>query len=180
MREAPRLFCLGLSVLWRPAHRSWFAKHWPALRAHAPCLRSASHAFARLPWRPSLGAGLLCNFWPAKGRKFKPFSSVRRAASQFVEQRRPPPYLRSEVDFAFRVVDQSVELFEVRAHWQDRNRKTENPIAKAKFNKTKKNWKVYWNRADLKWHSYKPAPEVATLEEFLALVQEDKHACFFG
>ena len=53
LREAPRPFCLGLSVLWRPAHRSWFAKHWPALRTHAPCLRSASHAFARLPWRPS-------------------------------------------------------------------------------------------------------------------------------
>jgi len=44
----------------------------------------------------------------------------------------------------------------------------------------KKNWKVYWNRADLKWHSYKPVPEVASLEEFLALVERDEHACFFG
>ena len=55
LREAPRLFCLGLSVRWRPAHCSWFAKHWSALRAHTPWLRSASRAFARLPRRPSWG-----------------------------------------------------------------------------------------------------------------------------
>lgn len=35
-------------------------------------------------------------------------------------------------------------------------------------------------RADLKWHSYPPAPVVGTVEKFLSLVAEDKHACFFG
>ena len=103
-----------------------------------------------------------------------------KLAAQFVEQHRPPPHLRSEVDLSFKLVSQSVELFEIRAHWQDKEKKTESPIAKATFNKTKKNWNVYWNRADLKWHSYKPVPEVASLEEFLALVERDEHACFFG
>jgi uncharacterized protein Usg len=41
-------------------------------------------------------------------------------------------------------------------------------------------WRVFWQRADLKWHRYDPAPEVPSLEDFLQLVQEDKHACFFG
>ena len=103
-----------------------------------------------------------------------------KLAAQFVEQHRPPPHLRSEVDLSFRLVSQSVELFEIRAHWQDKEKKIESPIAKATFNKAKKNWKVYWNRADLKWHSYNPVPEVASLEEFLALVEKDEHACFFG
>ncbi len=35
-------------------------------------------------------------------------------------------------------------------------------------------------RADLKWHSYLPKPEVNAIEEFLATVQKDDHACFFG
>jgi hypothetical protein len=32
----------------------------------------------------------------------------------------------------------------------------------------------------MKWHGYEPAPEVSSIEEFLALVGEDKHCCFFG
>jgi hypothetical protein len=46
--------------------------------------------------------------------------------------------------------------------------------------KTQRLWKVFWRRADLNWHRYDPKPEVASLEEFVALVGADKHACFFG
>jgi hypothetical protein len=35
-------------------------------------------------------------------------------------------------------------------------------------------------RADLKWHVYDPAPEAASIEEFLAVVDKDEYACFFG
>jgi hypothetical protein len=41
-------------------------------------------------------------------------------------------------------------------------------------------WKVYWQRADLKWHGYQPVPAVRTIEEFLRLVDEDPYATFFG
>jgi Protein of unknown function (DUF3024) len=37
---------------------------------------------------------------------------------------------------------------------------------------------VFWQRQDLKWHRYDPAPEVAAIEDFLGLVREDRHACF--
>lgn len=29
-------------------------------------------------------------------------------------------------------------------------------------------------------HGYEPAPHVGSVEKFLAIVDEDKHACFFG
>jgi hypothetical protein len=35
-------------------------------------------------------------------------------------------------------------------------------------------------RADLKWHSYQPAPEVAFIEDFLAVIEKDEYHCFFG
>jgi hypothetical protein len=41
-------------------------------------------------------------------------------------------------------------------------------------------WRVFWKRADLKWHSYEPVPEVSAVEDFLAVVQKDEYACFFG
>jgi hypothetical protein len=56
----------------------------------------------------------------------------------------------------------------------------EHPIAKATYNKSKRLWRVFWMRADLKWHSYQPIPAVASIEEFLAVVDEDPDCCFFG
>jgi len=62
----------------------------------------------------------------------------------------------------------------------DKTKLQEHSIAKATYNNSKRNWKVFWQRADLNWHSYFPNPEVASIEDFLAIVQKDEHGCFFG
>lgn len=98
----------------------------------------------------------------------------------FVERRRPPRHLRAQVDLAFRLRGQSVEIFEIRPAWNDATRTVERPFAKATYNLSKRTWKLYWRRADLKWHGYEPVPEVATLEQFVAVVDEDAYGCFFG
>jgi len=103
-----------------------------------------------------------------------------KLVAQFIEGRRPPPHVRAEVDLSFRIDGQSVEIFEVRRHWEDHSKKLEHSIAKATYNKSKRNWKIFWQRADLKWHGYQPKPEVDLIEDFLALVQKDEHGCFFG
>ena len=103
-----------------------------------------------------------------------------KLVGEFVHKRRPPPHVRNEVDLAFRNTGQSIEIFEVRADWKDASRKVENPIAKATYNKSKRNWKVYGQRADLKWHGYEPHLEAASFEEFLGIVGKDDHGCFFG
>jgi len=99
---------------------------------------------------------------------------------QFVEKRRPPAYMRNKLDLSFRVQGQSVEIFEIRPMWREPNKKIEGPVAKATYVRTSKVWKVYWQRADLKWHSYKPNPQVKTLEKFLEVVDRDEYGCFFG
>ena len=103
-----------------------------------------------------------------------------KVVGQFVERTRPPASLRAEVDLSFRIVGQSVELFEVRRHWRDLGKAMEVPVAKATFDRSSGNWKVFWRRSDLKWHAYKPVPRVKTIEAFLALVEQDTHACFYG
>jgi hypothetical protein len=100
--------------------------------------------------------------------------------AEFIERRGPPPHLRKDVDLAFRMKGQSVEIIEIRANWTGKGKPIEHRIAKATFNKGKRNWKILWQRADLKWHSYKPYPEVDAIEDFLMIVEEDDHACFFG
>jgi hypothetical protein len=103
-----------------------------------------------------------------------------KLVGQYVESRRPPTHIRNELDLSFRINGQSVEIFEIRPAWQRPGVKMESPVAKATYVKAQKIWKVYWQRADLKWHRYDPDPEVKTIEEFLVVVEKDEFGCFYG
>ena len=106
---------------------------------------------------------------------------VKKVMDDFLARRRPPPDIRPQLDLGYRVLGQSVEIFEIRPVWRGLpGRMQEGAVAKATYVRTIDRWRVFWQRRDLKWHSYDPMPEVATIEDFVALVHEDAHACFFG
>lgn len=103
-----------------------------------------------------------------------------RILNSFIERKRPPTHVRNKLDLAYRLTGQSVEIFEIRPLWDEPEKRIEEPVAKATYVKSKKRWKVYWQRADLKWHAYDPCPEVVHLEDFIDLVEHDEFCCFFG
>jgi len=105
---------------------------------------------------------------------------IDRAVAAFVAARRPPAHLRDQVDLTYRFDGRNLEIFEIRARWDEPAEKIEASIAKARYVKSRDLWLVYWQRADLKWHKYDPVPAVGTVEAFLRLVDEDEYACFFG
>jgi len=105
---------------------------------------------------------------------------TEKIVGSFVEQRRPEPAIRDQLDIGFRLTGQSVELFTIRPVWNMPEKKIESSIAKATWVKNRKTWRVSWHRADMKWHSYPPNPEVSTIEQFLKIVADDTHGCFWG
>jgi len=105
---------------------------------------------------------------------------VEKAVNAYVQKRRPPAHIRPELDIGFRLSGQSVEIFEIRPAWRRPGEIMEHKIAKATFVRTRGVWKVLWQRADLKWHSYQPVPTVGSIEKFLDLVDTDPHCCFWG
>ena len=106
---------------------------------------------------------------------------VHKAMDALMNQRRPPPHVRPNLDLGFRVQGQSVETFEIRPAWcGPTDEKRESAVAKTTYVRTRGIWRVFWQRQDLKWHGYDPRPEVKTIDEFASLVSEDAHACFFG
>jgi hypothetical protein len=105
---------------------------------------------------------------------------AKKILGEFIERRRPPPHIRHKLDFGYRVRGQSVEIFEVGPAWDRPMERIERPLAKATFVRTQNVWRVYWQRADLKWHLYEPVPEVSGLPEFLSAVEADPHGCFWG
>ena len=103
-----------------------------------------------------------------------------KALNAFLDKRRPPPHIRSELDLGYKIEGQSVDLFEIRPDWQDKSKSMQRPVAKATYVRAQNVWKVYWMRQDLKWHSYQPFSETKLFEAFLAAVDRDELCCFFG
>jgi hypothetical protein len=95
-------------------------------------------------------------------------------------KRRPPLHLRDKVREGQRIEGNEIELFLVRPLFSDPTRQTEESIAKARYVKSRDVWRVFWKRADQKWHRYPLRPEVKTLASFLKLVDEDANGCFWG
>lgn len=93
---------------------------------------------------------------------------------------RPEPEIRSRLDLNYEIKDQSVILNEIRPVWNNPKEIMTFGYAKATYVKNKKEWKIYWKRADNKWHAYKPKPTVGALKDFLKLVDQDEYGCFKG
>ena len=113
---------------------------------------------------------------------FSEFESKKyeMVARQFVERRRPPAHLRGKIDLSCRVRGQSVEIFHIRPLGNHPEGQVEEAVAKARYVKAHGIWKLYWLRADLRWHRYDPSPEANSLEEVLQIVGDDEYGCFFG
>jgi hypothetical protein len=105
---------------------------------------------------------------------------IEMAMTKFMTKRRPPPHIRPELDIGYQLINQSIEIFEIRPQWDNRSIIHWYPFAKATYVRTQNLWKVFWKRADLKWHSYEPASTVKSIDEFLAVVDADPYGCFFG
>lgn len=107
-------------------------------------------------------------------------ATVEVEMEHFIQAKRPPVDMRDQYDLAYRVEGQSVIIFDIRPYWRDPEQKIEGPVAKATYVKKTDSWKVYWHRADQKWHRYPPKPEVRELKDFLKLVDKDANGCFWG
>ena len=105
---------------------------------------------------------------------------IEQAAEKYMNHNRPPLEIRDKLDIAYRIDGQSVVVFEVRPQWDKPEEKMEMDLAKTTFVKTKKLWKIYWMRGNLKWDHYKPVPFVKNISDFFDLIAKDELNCFFG
>lgn len=105
---------------------------------------------------------------------------VIEALENYLDRIRPSEELREQVDVAYKIEDQSIIIYEIRPFWKNPKEKIESPIAKTTFIKSKNHWKIFWQRADLKWHSYQPKPTVKSIKEFVETIEADSHGCFWG
>ncbi len=113
---------------------------------------------------------------------FSEFEIARysKEVRSFIDAKRSAVHGGNQLNVGFLIDGQSVEIFEVRPVWNNPDKQLDLSVAKATYVKRHNRWKVYWQRADLKWHACEPKPSVATLKQFLHLLDEDQYACFWG
>ncbi len=97
-------------------------------------------------------------------------------------RRKSPAHIRDQLRFDYDISQHNVHIWEVRPAYNDPNVETRHGVAKFQYIRTKRIWKLYWMRADLKWHGYNPDPDrvLTTLDEQVAEVEHDPYATFFG
>jgi len=97
-----------------------------------------------------------------------------------MEKQRPPEHIRDRLDLGFRAAGHSFEFFQIYPPLPGRSKTVQHGLAKVTFVRTRDEWRLYWMRADLKWHSYDPEPIHSTLESALKTVAQDRYNCFYG
>lgn len=113
-------------------------------------------------------------------KKKKVINMQEGMTQKLVEGMRPPINIRDQLDIGYTFEKQVIEILEIRPKWDDPETKMSVPVARARFIKSRKIWKVYWMRASGKWEPYEPGHEVRDVAQFVKIVKEDALGCFFG
>lgn len=96
-------------------------------------------------------------------------------------QQRTSPEFADELRFVYEVDGHSVSIYEIRPVWNDPSKTTKMGVARFKYTRTKKEWRLYWMRRDLEWHLYDPDVAISkSLEPLVEVVETDRSGAFFG
>lgn len=105
---------------------------------------------------------------------------IEKQIERFVESIRPPQEIRKQLNIGFKYNNYTLEIYEIRPRWDNEKEVVHTPVAKTRYIKKQEVWKIYWMRANGNWEGYPPQKEVKTIDDFFKILEEDKHACFWG
>ena len=95
-------------------------------------------------------------------------------------RRRSPAHLKDKLRLEYSIKGHEVVIFERCSKWDNPIERIESPVAKLKFIRSANKWRLYWQRADLKWHEYHGLSTSEDLSDLVAEIDADPLACFFG
>jgi hypothetical protein len=93
---------------------------------------------------------------------------------------RVPPPVRSKVRVGYRVVGNAVILYEERPAFQPPHDWQEMVVAKFTYVGTRREWRLYCQHRDLRWHAYQALPAASSLAKMLDEVDADPTGIFWG
>jgi hypothetical protein len=95
-------------------------------------------------------------------------------------RRKSLPQFADELRIVYEVDGNSVSIFEERPPWNGVGEWTRQGIARFRCVRSRRLWRLYWMRQDLKWHLFKSGLATPNLAELAALVEENRYGAFLG
>ncbi len=93
---------------------------------------------------------------------------------------RVPAAERSKLRVSYRIDGNAVILLEERPAFHPPHDWHETPVAKFTYVGTKRQWRLYCQHRDMRWHSYEALPAASSLAELLDEVDADPTGIFWG
>lgn len=105
---------------------------------------------------------------------------IRRFVSYRNE--RIPPEARDEICIEMDVGDRAVTILECRPPWKPEYGPewTRNPVARLRYTKVRKEWSLYWQDRNLRFHRYDLVEPSQSVEDLLAEIDRDPTCIFWG
>ena len=91
-----------------------------------------------------------------------------------------PSHVRNQLRHGFRIDANDVVIFESRPHYLPPHEWFEHDVAKFRYVKAAKEWRLYCQFRDLRWRAYEPLPSAATFDDLFAEVRHDPTGIFWG
>jgi DUF3024 family protein len=106
-------------------------------------------------------------------------AQVDRLLTAYCAKRVPAPVL-PKIRVGYRIVGNAVILYEERPAFQPPHNWLEMVVAKFMHVGTRREWRLYCQHRDLKWHAYQALPVSSSFAELLDEVDADPTGIFWG
>ncbi len=103
-------------------------------------------------------------------------ADIKRCMEFFMMKRRPPAFVRDEVDLQYRIWGNEVTIYRVN---YINNKKYDSPIAKLVLNRPHTSWNLYSMIQPNQWIAA-IKESIPSFSEAIKIVEDDVTCCFFG
>ena len=93
-----------------------------------------------------------------------------------------PAEARSQLWVELDITTTSITVMECRPYWriEENQPPTRHPVARCRWNNTTKQWTLYWQRRDLKFHIWPHLDPQPTIAALLAEIDDHSNGAFWG
>lgn len=106
-------------------------------------------------------------------------AQVRKQLTEYCA-RRIPAAVRAKVRVGYRIERGAVVLYEERPAFRPPHGWQEMVVAKFTYVGTQREWRLYCQHRDLRWHTYQALPAASSFATLLAEVDADPTGIFWG
>ncbi|MBI3504317.1 MAG: DUF3024 domain-containing protein [Proteobacteria bacterium] len=90
------------------------------------------------------------------------------------------PEVAAVLRYGFQIGPSDVVIYEERPAFRNPSEWHRHDIAKMRWVATTREWRLFCQLSDLKWHGYEPRPSAASFDELLDEVEADPTGIFWG